>query len=50
MDDLLPLLLDEDVLGVEDFATHRIPIEEAPGAYATFQKKQDGAIKYVIKT
>jgi threonine dehydrogenase-like Zn-dependent dehydrogenase len=49
MDDLLPLVLESDVLGVEDFATHRISIDEAPDAYRTFQKKQDGAIKYVIK-
>lgn len=47
--DLLPLVTDSDVLGVEDFATHRISIDEAPQAYETFQKKQDGAIKYVIK-
>jgi len=49
IDDLLPLVLDGDPLGVEDFATHRIPLEEAPGAYETFQKKRDGAIKYVLK-
>jgi len=50
MADLLPLLTDGDPLGVEDFATHRISIDEAPQAYETFQKKQDGAIKYVIRT
>jgi threonine dehydrogenase-like Zn-dependent dehydrogenase len=49
MPDLLPLVTDEDVLGCEDFATHRISLDEAPDAYETFQKKQDGAIKYVIK-
>jgi threonine dehydrogenase-like Zn-dependent dehydrogenase len=49
MDDLLPLVTDSDVLGTEDFATHRISIDEAPQAYETFQKKEDGAIKYVIK-
>jgi len=48
VDDILPLLDDEDVLGVENFATHRIPLSEAPDAYETFQKKQDGAIKYVM--
>jgi threonine dehydrogenase-like Zn-dependent dehydrogenase len=47
--DLLPLVTDSDVLGCEDFATHRISLEEAPDAYETFQKKQDGAIKFVIK-
>jgi threonine dehydrogenase-like Zn-dependent dehydrogenase len=48
VDDIMPLLGDEDVLGVEDFATHRIPLAEAPQAYETFQKKADGAIKYVM--
>src|SRR3954453_1447572 len=49
MDDLLPLVLEADPLGVEDFATHKISLDEAPDAYATFQKKEDGAIKYVIE-
>jgi threonine dehydrogenase-like Zn-dependent dehydrogenase len=49
-DDLLPLVTDEaDPLGVEDLATHRLPLDEAPGAYEIFQKKQDGAIKIVLK-
>lgn len=48
-DDIMPLLDENDVLGVDDFATHRISLDEAPDAYETFQKKQDGAIKYVIK-
>jgi threonine dehydrogenase-like Zn-dependent dehydrogenase len=49
MPDLLPLVMESDVLGTEDFASHRISIDEAPEAYERFQKKQDGAIKYVIK-
>jgi len=49
-DDILGLLnRDEDVLGVEGFATHHLPLEEAPDAYETFQKKQDGAIKIVFR-
>jgi threonine dehydrogenase-like Zn-dependent dehydrogenase len=49
IDDLLPLLEgDDDPLGVEDFATHRVPIDEAPRAYEMFQKKEDGAIKIVL--
>jgi threonine dehydrogenase-like Zn-dependent dehydrogenase len=49
-DDILRLLdQDEDVLGVESFATHHLPLEEAPDAYETFQKKQDGAIKIVFR-
>jgi threonine dehydrogenase-like Zn-dependent dehydrogenase len=47
--DIMPLLTAEDPLGVEQFATHRLPLEEAPGAYETFQKKQDGMIKVVLK-
>ena len=49
IDDIMPLLEDEDVLGVEDFATHRLPLASAPEAYETFQKKQDGAIKIVLQ-
>ncbi len=50
IDDILPLLAGEDdPLGVDDFATHRLPIDTAPEAYEKFQKKQDGAIKVVLK-
>jgi threonine dehydrogenase-like Zn-dependent dehydrogenase len=48
MDDLLPLLTDADPLGVESFATHHLPLSEAPVAYEKFQKKQDGMIKVVF--
>ncbi|MFE7183471.1 zinc-dependent alcohol dehydrogenase [Streptomyces erythrochromogenes] len=48
VDDLLPLLTDGDPLGVEDFATHRMPLEQAPDAYEMFQKKQDGAVKVLF--
>ncbi|MFF3493230.1 alcohol dehydrogenase catalytic domain-containing protein [Streptomyces sp. NPDC002795] len=48
VDDILPLLDDEDVLGVEDFATHTLPLEDGPAAYATFQAKDDGMIKTVL--
>lgn len=48
VDDILPLLTDEDPLGVDDFATHRVPLDEAPRAYEMFQKKEDGAIKVVL--
>mgnify|MGYP003300029924 CR=1 FL=1 len=40
---------DTDPLGVDTFATHRLPLEQAPHAYEIFQKKQDGAIKIVLK-
>jgi threonine dehydrogenase-like Zn-dependent dehydrogenase len=48
VDDILPLLGDDDPLGVDDFATHRVPLAEAPRAYEMFQKKEDGAIKVVL--
>ena len=48
VDDIMPLLTDVDVLGVDEFATHHISLDEAPNAYSTFQKKEDGAIKYLI--
>jgi threonine dehydrogenase-like Zn-dependent dehydrogenase len=50
-DDILPLL-DEDAgdpLGVDDLTTHQVPLSEAPAAYSMFQKKEDGAIKVVLK-
>ena len=47
--EILPLLTDADPLGVDDFATHRLPLEEAPHAYEIFQKKQDGAVKIMLK-
>ena len=40
---------DDDVLGVERLATHRLPLDEAPAAYEMFQQKQDGCIKVVLK-
>jgi threonine dehydrogenase-like Zn-dependent dehydrogenase len=46
--DIMPLLTDDDPLGVESFATHRIPLAEAPHAYEKFQKKQDGTVKVVM--
>ncbi len=49
VDDIMPLLTDDDPLGVEGFHTHSVPLDEAPQAYETFQKKQDGAIKYLFK-
>ena len=49
VDDILPLLIDSDPLGVENFATHRLPLDQAPEAYEKFQKKQDGVVKVVLK-
>ncbi|GAA1820372.1 glutathione-dependent formaldehyde dehydrogenase [Planosporangium flavigriseum] len=49
VDDILPLLTDADPLGVDTFATHRVPIDEAPQAYQNFQAKKDGAVKVLLK-
>jgi threonine dehydrogenase-like Zn-dependent dehydrogenase len=50
VDEIMPLLeQDDDPLGVDDLATHRLPLERAPEAYAMFQKKEDGAIKVVLE-
>jgi threonine dehydrogenase-like Zn-dependent dehydrogenase len=50
IDDILPLLTeDADPLGVDRFATHHVPLEEAPHAYEIFQKKQDGAFKILLQ-
>jgi threonine dehydrogenase-like Zn-dependent dehydrogenase len=50
IDDLMPLVTDDaDPLGVEDLATHKVPLDEAPHAYEIFQKKQDGAIKVLLQ-
>ncbi|MEU0243212.1 zinc-dependent alcohol dehydrogenase [Streptomyces sp. NPDC006235] len=48
-DDIIPYLTDEDPLGVEDFATHRVPLSQAPHAYEMFQRKQDGAVKVLMQ-
>jgi threonine dehydrogenase-like Zn-dependent dehydrogenase len=49
VDEIMPLLTDEDPLGTLDLKTHEMPLEEAPRAYDMFQNKQDGAIKCVLK-
>ena len=49
VDDIMPLLLDGDPLGVEGFATHKLPLEKGPEAYEMFQKKEDGAIKVLLQ-
>jgi len=49
VDDILPLLGDDDPLGVDTFATQRLPLEDAPQAYADFQEKKDGVCKVVFQ-
>ena len=47
--EIMPLLTDDDPLGVESFHTHQLPLDAAPEAYENFQKKQDGTIKVLLK-
>jgi threonine dehydrogenase-like Zn-dependent dehydrogenase len=50
IDDILPLVTDDDdPLGTEDFATHQLPLDEAPHAYEIFQRKEEGAIKVLLR-
>jgi threonine dehydrogenase-like Zn-dependent dehydrogenase len=50
IDDILPLVTeDDDPLGTEDFATHKLPLDQAPEAYEMFQKKENGAIKVLLQ-
>ncbi|NUR05960.1 MAG: glutathione-dependent formaldehyde dehydrogenase [Nocardioidaceae bacterium] len=48
-DELLGILEHDDPWGVESFATHHLPLAEAPGAYERFQKKEDGVVKVVFQ-
>jgi threonine dehydrogenase-like Zn-dependent dehydrogenase len=49
IDDIMPLLTgDEDPLGVEGFATHRLPLDDAPQAYERFQRKEDNHFKVLL--
>jgi threonine dehydrogenase-like Zn-dependent dehydrogenase len=40
---------DDDPLGVEGFATHRLPLDGAPEAYERFQRKQDNHFKVLLQ-
>jgi hypothetical protein len=35
--------------GVDTFATHVLPLDQASHAYQIFQKKEDGAVKITLK-
>ena len=48
-DELRDILLDSDAFGVEQLATHRVPLTQAAEMYTTFQKKDDGCQKVVLK-
>ena len=47
--DILPILTEGDPLGVDEFATHRVPLEQAPQAYADFRQKKNGAVKVLLQ-
>jgi len=47
--DIMPFLTDDDPLGVDEFATHRLPLADAAAAYEMFQRKADGAVKIMLK-
>jgi threonine dehydrogenase-like Zn-dependent dehydrogenase len=49
VDDIMPLLMDGDPLGVENFASHVLPLDKGPEAYEKFQKKEDGFVKVLLK-
>jgi threonine dehydrogenase-like Zn-dependent dehydrogenase len=48
-DELLGMLSDDDPFDVESFATHHLPLAEAPSAYSHFQKKEEGMVKVVFR-
>jgi threonine dehydrogenase-like Zn-dependent dehydrogenase len=47
--EIMPLLTDADPLGVDTFATHRLPLSQAPEAYRNFQEKTEGYVKVQLK-
>ena len=46
---IMPLLADGDPLGVAGFASHHLPLAEAPHGYEIFQEKSDGAVKILLE-
>jgi threonine dehydrogenase-like Zn-dependent dehydrogenase len=48
-DELLAMLVEDDPFGVDAFATHHLPLTEAPDAYEHFQKKEEGMVKVVFQ-
>jgi threonine dehydrogenase-like Zn-dependent dehydrogenase len=50
IDDLMPMVSNEnDPLGLRGFATHHLPLEEAPHGYEIFRDKADGCLKVVLQ-
>ena len=38
--DIMPLLSDDDPLGCDTFATHRVPLSEAPEMYRSSRRRK----------
>jgi threonine dehydrogenase-like Zn-dependent dehydrogenase len=49
VDEVMPLLENGDALGVEGFASHKLPLDQAPAAYEAFQRKENGAVKVLLQ-
>jgi threonine dehydrogenase-like Zn-dependent dehydrogenase len=47
--EIMPLLTDDDPLGCDTFATHRVPLAKAPEMYKAFQEKSDSVVKVQLK-
>ena len=47
--ELLLKMLQEGELEAESIITHRVPLERASEAYDTFNKREDKAVKFVLK-
>jgi threonine dehydrogenase-like Zn-dependent dehydrogenase len=43
------LTCDDDLLGGDDYATHHVALADAPKAYDSFQKQQDGTFKVLVQ-
>jgi threonine dehydrogenase-like Zn-dependent dehydrogenase len=48
-DEVLAMVVVDVTFGVDAFATHHLPLTEAPDAYAHFQKKEEGMVKVVFQ-
>ncbi|HYY17453.1 MAG TPA: zinc-dependent alcohol dehydrogenase [Streptosporangiaceae bacterium] len=50
IDDLMPMVAsDSDPLGLREFATHHLPLEDAPHGYEIFRDKAEGCLKVVLR-
>jgi threonine dehydrogenase-like Zn-dependent dehydrogenase len=50
IDDLMPMVSSaDDPLGLRTFATHHLPLEDAPHGYEMFRDKADGCLKVVLR-